>query len=351
MPAQAQQKSPAAGTAVAAPESSSGTALEPQARFGNEFLKDRLQQRQSAGKLTWQGALGETLGGKLYDALSAQLTDEALLKHAKSAVDSALGALKGQLAGQVDATEQEAAALLLKELDKALQSIARDAVVGSGLSDGIRDVVDAHPYEIALAAAAGAVAYVLSNQDLPLLESKLGLGGGHALVGGIDPGRTMSLALEQVRVGYRYQGDKVAAHLVGDRFQDGWGAEGGIQYKPDAGTTLGLEGKHSDRDGKQKSRLDLTYVDPDVAARAWWEKSKGGDGARQAIGASAASRGGPGELQRHVSGTYRSDGSWEAAAGIGRTEKDASWSVEAFGGRDAKGNEDMGIRALYKLRF
>lgn len=351
MPAQAQQKAQGATQSAGGPEASPSTALEPQSRFGNEYLKDRLQQRQSAGKLTWQGALGDTLGTRLYDALSAQLTDDKLLKQAKSAVDSALSALKGQLAGQLDATEEEAAALLFKELDKALQSIARDAVVGSGLSEGIRDTVDAHPYEIALAAAAGAVAYVLSNQDLPLIESKLGLGGGHSLVGGVDPGRTMSLALEQVRVGYRYQGDKVAAHLVGDKFQDGWGAEGAIRYAPSPTTQLALEGKHSDRDGKQSSRLDLSYVDPDVAARAWWEQSKGGDASRQAVGASAATRGGPDELQRHVSGTYRSDGSWEAAAGVGQTEKDRSWSVEAFGGRDAQGREDVGVRALFKLRF
>lgn len=57
------------------------------------------------------------------------------------------------------------------------------------------------------------------------------------------------------------------------------------------------------------------------------------------------------ELQRTLSGTWRSDGSWETAAGVGQSSKDKSWSVEAFGGRDGQGREDYGVRALFRLRF
>lgn len=349
MPALAQQQAPTAARSSAAPEAAS-TALVPQGR-GNEAMQEKLKDRSSPGQLTWQAALGETLGTKLYDALSAQVTDDKLLSQAQKLVDKATSALAQKLQGQVEPTEQEAAAMLVAELDKALKALAQEAVVGSGLSEGIRGTVDANPYSIALAALAGAVAYVLSNQDLPLLEGKFKLGGGHSLVGGIDPGKTMSLALEQVRVGYRYQGDRVAAHLLADRFQDGYGAEAGIRYAPNPETQLALQGSHTDRGGQQRSRLDLSYVDPDVDARGWYERSKGGDRSSEAIGASLASRGAPGELQRHVSGTYRSDGSWEAAAGVGKQEKDSSWSVEAFGGRDAMGKEDVGVRALFKLRF
>jgi hypothetical protein len=39
------------------------------------------------------------------------------------------------------------------------------------------------------------------------------------------------------------------------------------------------------------------------------------------------------------------------SAGVGQTRNNESWSVEAFAGRDAMGNEDRGVRAIYRLRF
>jgi hypothetical protein len=348
MPSLSQQQQGATRT-VAPPDTSMAPAGN--ASRGNAFLQDQLRSKQGLGKLTWKAALGDALGGKLYDALAPQLTDDKLLGHARSAVDSAVASLKGQLQGQVQPSDQEAADLFMAEIDKALRSIAQDAVVNSGLSQGIRDFADAHPYEIALAAAAGAVAYVLSNQDLPLLEAKLGLGGGHSLVGGIDPGRTMSLALEQVRVGYRYQGDHVAGFLDADKFKDGYSVDGGVKYSPSAGTDLGLTGSHSDRDGTQRSKLDLSYRDPGMGANLGFERDVTESRSRDSVTAGISTTPAPGALDRHASATWRSDGSWEAAAGVSKTDRDSSWSVEGFAGRDAAGNQDAGIRALYKLRF
>ena len=213
------------------------------------------------------GALGESMGGKLYDAMSAQLTDEKLVGHANRLVASGLSNLRQALAGQTNTLdEKEAAALLLAELDKGMKQVARDAVTASGLAEGLRGVADAHPYEIALAAVAGAVAYVLSNQDLPLLQTRVGIGGGSSLIAGVDPGRTMKLALEQVRVGYRYQGDHLAAELVADRFANGKAVSGNLQYQAGQ-ATYGLEGSYTDRDGRQDRRLDLSYRDPEIMGR------------------------------------------------------------------------------------
>ncbi len=326
------------------------TALSPQARFGNAYLQDQMKSRETMGQLTWKGALGESLGGKLYTALSARLTDEKLAGHAHKVVDSALGSLKKALAGQASASEAEALQLFLAELDKGMKSIATDAVTASGLGEGIREFADVHPYEIALAAAAGAVAYVLSNQDLPLLEGKLGLGGGHTLVGGIDPGRTMKLAVEQVRIGYRYQGDHVAAYLNADKYKDGFGMDGGASYS-NGGTSASIAGSHTDRAGEQQSKLDLRYRTPDINAGLGLQNSVGGARPGSSVTASVSDQPAQGELQRSLSGTYRNDGSWEAAAGIGKTTKDARWAAEAFAGQDARGNRDAGVRLLFKLQF
>ncbi|MFN7143869.1 MAG: hypothetical protein ACK4YP_08850 [Myxococcota bacterium] len=350
MPGQSRQQT-ATSVSVGAPQAPAQTAPTAQDTRGNAALQEQLRAKQSPGKLSWQSALGDSLGGKLYDALSAQLSDEKLLAQAEGAVASATNALKAQLDGSVPLSDKAAAELFVAHLDTTLKALAQKAVVQSGLSDGIRDAVDAHPYEIALAALAGAVAYVLSNQDLPVLEAKLGLGGGHSLVGGVDPGRTMSFAVEQIRLGYRYDGDRVAARLDVDRFRDGYEVGGKVTYTPNPDTEMALAGSHSDRGGVQRSKLDATFINRDLAATLGIERNVGGDTPGQSIGGSLSSRGGPNELNRSLSGKWRSDGSWEGAAGVGRSDKDSAWSVEAYGGRDAKGNEDLGVRALFKLQF
>lgn len=350
MPGQQQQQQVTTQVAQSAGGSES-TGLSAQSRLGNAYLQEQLRGRQSPGQLSWQGALGEKLGGKLYGALSKQLTNENLVGHANKVVDSALGALRTALQGQVQPTQEEAVQLFLAEIDKHLKGVSEDAVVGSGLADGIRNYADVHPYEIALAAVAGAVAYVLSNQDLPLIEAKLGLGGGHSITGGIDPGRTMKLALEQVRIGYRYQGDHVAGYLNASKYQDGYSAEAGIAYAPSATTGMSLSGSHSDRAGVQSSKLDLRYQDPSMQAGLGFQRNVGGDQPGSSVSASIADRPAQGQLQRSMSGTYRGDGSWEAAAGVGKNTKDASWSVEAYAGEDAKGQNELGVRTMFKLRF
>ena len=346
MPGQQQQQ---ATTQQIAPTSGGPdtTQLSAQSRFGNAYLQEQLKSRQSPGALTWKAALGEKLGGKLYGALSAQLTDEKLSGHAAKAVDAALAQVRKALEGQVKPSEEEAVQLFLAEIDKQVTGLATEAVTASGLSQGIRDYADVHPYEIALAAIAGAVAYVASNQDLPLLEAKLGLGGDHSLVGGIDPGRTMKLAVEQLRVGYRYQGDHVAAYLNADKFQNGYGIAGGAQYT-NGDRQMGISGSHTERDGKRTSRLDLSYQDADMQAGLGLQGSTGNP---SSVTASIADRPQPGQLQRSLRGPYRDDGSWEAAAGIGQQKKSSGWQVEAFAGEDARGNRDSGVRALFKLSF
>lgn len=349
MPELQQSTSKAPPVQAPAPEQAATRNLQPR---GNAAMQEQIGSAQgSPGKLNWQSALGETVGGKLYDALSGQLTDDKLLGHANRAVNGAMGSLKQYLAGQVEPNEQEAAAMFVAELDKTMRGIAQEAVVKSGLSDGLRDVADANPYTIALAAVAGAVAYVLSNQDLPLVETKLGLGGGHSLIAGIDPGRTMSLALEQVRVGYKYQGDKLAASLVLDKYKDGYEANGKMEFTPASDTSFGLGGSYSNRGGSTNTKLDLSYRDPNLVGSVGAQRQTGAQGDQTSVSASLANRVEPGQIQQNIGGTWRDNGSWEASAGISQTKKDSSWSVEAFGGRDAAGNSDYGVRALYRLRF
>ncbi|RME23575.1 MAG: hypothetical protein D6798_13255 [Deltaproteobacteria bacterium] len=348
------KQAPTTSTSTPTTTTPAPTSESAQDQFGNDFVKQQVQTLPS-GKLTYEQALGEMLGGALYKQLEKQLTDEKLVGHAQKAVDSALGKLRDYLNDQVEPDQQKAANLFVNALKVELHEIARKAVIDTGAAEGAREWVDEHPYAIATAAVAGAVAYVLSNQDLPLIEQKVGLGGGHALLAGIDIGRTMDLALEQVRVGYKYTGGGTRAQLTGDIYQDGWAVNGMFQQTLDPGETVRLSGQHLDRGDQQKSRLDLSYRNPNLAASAYWERMYGAgvDGSNlDAYGGSISNV--PHEsddIKAYLRGEYRTDGSYTGAAGVSRNQGNWDWSVEGYTGQTATGSNDSGIRAMLNWRF
>ncbi len=348
MPVHSQQQ----GTTPAPPTTSTSTSTttDGQNQLGNDAVQQQLQA-VSPGRLSWTGALGETLGGKLYDAMAPQLTDDKLLGHANSIVAAAIEALRGEVNGSVTPTDQEAAALFVTHLDAAMRTAARQAVVASGLSQGIRDFADAHPFEVALAAVAGAVAFVLSNQDIPLLSTKLGLGGGHGLVVGIDPGRTLALTVEQVRVGYTFSGDNLAAQLTADVYPDGHAVAGNVSVNPTEDSSVDLSGSHTDRAGTQLSRVDLRYNRPELSAGLGWQNQVGGPTPGQSLTGSISQRGAPGSVLGQASGLWHESGAWNAGLGVGQTQGNASWSVEGYTGQTSAGTMDTGVRAMFRLRF
>ena len=83
-----------------------------QAAIGNQALQAAMAEK-SAGQLSWEAALGEALGSKLYEALSKQLAQDELRNAAESAVGSAMKALEIHRES-ADVSEQEAADALLR---------------------------------------------------------------------------------------------------------------------------------------------------------------------------------------------------------------------------------------------
>lgn len=347
MPVSSQQQ----GTTPAPP--TTGPSATPAAPVQQAEGNDAVQQRMSAspGRLNWTAALGETLGGRLYDALAPQLTDDRLLGHANRLVDQALESVRGYLQGSVTPSDEDLVAAIMRELDPAMRAVARQAVVDSGLTDEIRDAVDDNPELVALAAVAGAVAYVLSNQDIPLLEQRLGLGGGHSLLVGVDPGRTLALALEQVRVGYVFNGDRLAARLTADVFQDGWSAAAEATAQLGEGESVTVSGSHTDRAGQQTSQADLRYQNPDLTAGVGWQYSQGTDRPGHSLTGSVTQRGQAGDILGRVSGNWHDDGAWNVGAGVQQQRGAMSWGAEVYGGQAIGGATDAGVRATFQLRF
>lgn len=303
----------------------------------------------SAGQISWQDALGESLGSKLYEQVSDQLSDADLQSAASKAVDAAVDQLRGFLKDNTEASEQQAAAMFVKALDAQLQRIAKQAVSGD-VGEAIRGFVDDSPLLVTSAAVAGAIAWVLSNQDLGLIDSKIKIGGAHSVVAGVDLGKTMDIALQQVRLGYRYSGSGTKAEITADYFMDDERFEvlGKVEHDLGHGTAS-LRGKHTDGPEGSNTRFDAGYGNKNLTAGMWWAKDSGLDGDRETMGANLTAK--QNDWSAHVNGQGSSDGSWEAAAGFNKNLDNKSWGVEGYANENQFGQKDAGVRATFKWKF
>lgn len=349
MPGQSLATPTRSTTAPATSSSGPGRSSSAQDGMGNAAIQEQMAGK-SAGQLSWEGALGESLGSKLYEAIADKLSDEELRSAAEKAVASATGKLDDFLKGKTAANEQEAAAAFVQALDGEIKRIAGNAVSGE-LGEMLREFVDDNPVLIASAAVAAAVAYVVSNQKIGMIDGKIKVGGGHSLVAGLDLGRTMDIAVEQVRVGYRYQSGDTKAELIGDYFTDDGSYEVKGRYERQLGANerASLSGSHLERGDLSRSRVDLGYDTDHLGMGAWWQRDR-------ALGVDKDTFGGQITAQKddwsaYARGQGSTDGAYEGAAGLQQTRDDKSWGVEGYTGRDAFGQKDSGVRAVFKWRF
>jgi hypothetical protein len=327
------------------------TPQSDQDQLGNAAVQDQLAASQKTqGQLTWEGALGEALGSKLYDALSDKLSDEQLESAARKAVGSATRSLDSFLKGKADASEQEAAAAFVTALDGELKRIAANAVSGE-LGDILREFVDDSPILIASAVVAAAAAYVISNQKIGMVDGKVKLGGGHAIVGGLDLGRTMDIAVQQVRLGYRYSNGNTKAEVIGDYFtEDGsWKVAGRYERQLGEHERVSLSGSHLEQGDMGRTRLDLNYQDEVLGTGAWWQRDREFGGQKDTFGGQISAK--KDDWSAYMRGQASTDGAHSAAAGFQQTQDNKSWGVEGYTGRDETGRKDSGVRAVFKWRF
>ncbi|MFK7928856.1 MAG: hypothetical protein AB8H79_11760 [Myxococcota bacterium] len=131
-----------------------------------------------------------------------------------------------------------------------------------------------------------------------------------------------------------------------------WGLDGKISRTLDKDAGLTLSGEQSLGPDSARSRLELGYVPDDkTSASIWAERSY--DNGESVHGLGGAYKTQIGGADAYARGQYRSDGSWEGAAGItkGTEDDDLSWFAEGHTGRDQFGKEDHGVRAGLKWRF
>ncbi len=177
-----------------------------------------------------------------------------------------------------------------------------------------------------------------------------------------DPNWAAKAYLEQTRNGQKVDtvGGSVDWHDATTRAglsgkaspQVGWDAKGYFERDLDPGETLRLAGEHSENKlGDSKSKLDLSYVNPNLTADVYWQRTRG-DKTVDALGGSIANVPQDAkDIQAYLRGEYRTDGSYTAAGGLTQELDDKSWSLEGYAGRDATGRSDSGVRAMFKWRF
>ena len=165
--------------------------------------------------------------------------------------------------------------MLCCALDAEIKRIAGTAATGE-IADELRQFVDENPLLITTAAIGAATAWVLANQGIGLLSTRLQLGGGHSLIGGVDPGKTLELAVERVRLGYRYKGGGTDLKVIGDYFaDDSWKVTGGFSQATDFGGRASITGLHHQRGADEsRTRLGVGYTQDGLSASAFWERER-----------------------------------------------------------------------------
>lgn len=192
-------------------------------------------------KLSWREALGNFLGDALYDGLRPALTEESLKKTANDAWNGAVDKVGAWIRSQADTPDESAIAKRFSdELTKALKDKAGSLINFNleGVAEDIADFARKNPELVILGALAGAAAFIATNQSIPDLKQKLGLGKagkltvGAKFTGGfLDLFKSIDETVKALELAYKVGGFQAGGDY--ERKEDG-----SRQIKGDASYTL-----------------------------------------------------------------------------------------------------------------
>ncbi|MFT6162427.1 MAG: hypothetical protein ACJAZO_005249 [Myxococcota bacterium] len=206
-----------------------------------------------AGAQAWSGAMGEFIGGKLYEAIAGQVSEAKLEGIAVSIVESGVGAFQKWLREQTTTPDAAAAtAMLAAELKKLLGPKAKELMdsEGGGWAAKVGTFTDDNPWIIASAALAAAVTYVVTNQKIPSLKAPISLGGaGKVTVGTTLGGGIMDL----------FKGDVFLKEMTGSYASKGGAVKLDVKHK-------------SDGDGAVNQSATLALTDEEKYAKLYGER-------------------------------------------------------------------------------
>ncbi len=210
---------------------------------------ERTEAGTALGKQSWESALGNTIGGNLYKAVAPYLTEDKILPLVNPAWNDAVAKLVALFAEHAEGVPDDIVAKATEGLQGGLKDAAGKLMSDTGLVAKVGKWVDGNPWPVFLAAAAGAIGYLASNQPIPALNQKVKAGGFEAGIqtkkaGAIDLVKKFGDHIEGFTAGYSFKGGSVSAEFKQDA------EKGTATYGAKA--SAALKGKVKDPDGNEK---------------------------------------------------------------------------------------------------
>lgn len=256
----------------AGPEAAQGQSAELN---GGTPEEKKEQERVARAQASWEGLLGEKLGGTLFDLLQKHVSYAKLNEYASGATGKIAETLKGgvvkPIKGSVvldEAKEAEALNAFLAALAPAIQEQVQAWVGSEGAQGFLKDSaewVQGHPgavLGIAGAAAIGAaVAAFLSDYDPGEFAKTFNLGKGWSVGGAVDVAslqKILNKGVDSAKAFVAYEGEKLKASISATYdATKGSTVEGKVGYKDDK-LTADASGSYNTKTGAQ-AQGNATY--------------------------------------------------------------------------------------------
>ena len=181
--------------------------------------------REAQYRAQYEQALGDALGGRLYDSVSDLITMDQMVRYGKDLVDSLLDAAVSAASDASQANlNDEAQEKVVGGLEALLDPLVARMIqseIGQSLVAKLQHTVGSNPHAIAGVGILAAAAAVLSDMDIPTLEPKLKLGGGFSANASLDVGSLRNIALGATKLGLSYKRENITAGIDISRSKDG----------------------------------------------------------------------------------------------------------------------------------
>lgn len=179
-----------------------------QAELSPEAKKKAAEAQAAENKLVYEDALGEWLGGQLFDLVHKELSAEKMMGHGNKGAEALMDLIADQIekaAGggneaALDASLNNLKAWAGEEAEAWLKTKKGQALIGK-----VTQWTETHPKTIATIAILAAVGAVAANVDLPKLKQKIKLGKGFSAEVEAELGKIRDIALESVGAALAYE--------------------------------------------------------------------------------------------------------------------------------------------------
>lgn len=220
---------------------------------------DTDEDQREARRLTYEEALGELLGGKLFEVVSENTDPEHMMEYAGKAVDALVDLIAKQVeeGRDLDRIGPEAAAAQMENLREILRVEVEEYMAspeGQALGEKITEYVQTHPWEVVGAVLLAAAAAVAANMKLPELKQKVNLADGLDAEIKAKLGKIQAIALETISARLKYEQGRFKGEVAVDHSSES-GTTASIGASYGGGTNRVSAEATVDKEGLMKAGL------------------------------------------------------------------------------------------------